>query len=242
MATESKTLQNNKITQFILRIDIMPGLSVDFKRLAEVLSADYGTVRTELHVNYQVDMEKVEVNKEEFLTYLLGKAPNVTLQLNCFERSIILTSSHYNDNSVYKDRINRVITLLKEYHPELTASRIGMRFINTFPCSKPTDIGKYLMTSVSNSIKDTLKGENVSRAILVHEYQHGDYQVRVQCGIPNKFYPSVITNFETVLDIDVYGVGSQPIDRWEDSIRDYNHGAYNYFIAYVKPNLLSELQ
>ena len=242
MAVESKTLQNNKITQFILRIDIMPGMSVDFKKLAETLSTDYGTVRTELHVNYQVDMDKVEVNKEEFLTYILGKAPNVTLQLNCFERSIVLTSNHYNDNSVYKDKVNRIITLLKEYHPGLAASRIGMRFINTFPCTKPADIGKYLTTGETNSLKDTLKRDKVSRAILVHEYQHGDYQVRVQCGIPNKFYPSIITNYELVLDIDVYGIGSQSIDRWEESIRDYNHGAYDCFIAYVKPNLLSDMQ
>lgn len=242
MAVESKTLQNNKITQFILRIDIMPGSTVDFKKLAEALSTDYGTVRSELHVNYQVDMDKVEVNKEEFITYILGKAPNSTLQLNCFEKSIVLISSYYNNNSVYKDKISKVITLLKESHPELSASRIGMRYINTFPCAKPSDIGKYLILSEASSIKDSLKRDNISRSILVHEYQHGDYQVRIQCGIPNKFYPSVIKNYDLVLDIDVYGGGAQPIERWEDSIRDYNHGAYDYFIAYVKPNLLNEMQ
>lgn len=40
----------------------MPGTVVDFKGLAEALSVDYGSVRTELHVNYNVDMQKVEVN------------------------------------------------------------------------------------------------------------------------------------------------------------------------------------
>ncbi len=220
----------------------MPGATFDFKGLAEELSGDYGSMRTELHVNYQVDMDKVQVNKEEFLTYILGKAPNVTLQLNCFERSIVLMSSHYNDNSIYKDRIHKVITLLKEFNSDLAASRIGMRYINKFSCSKAADIGKYLITPETNSIKDTLKRSNVCRAILVHEYQHGDYQVRVQCGVPNKFYPSVITNYELVLDIDVYGGGSQPIDRWEDSIRDYNHGAYDYFVKYIKPSLLAEMK
>ena len=242
METESKTLQNNKISQFLLRIDIMPGMSIDFKGLAEALSVDYGTVRTELHVNYNVDMQKVEVNKEEYLTYVLGKAPNVTLRLNCFERSIVLTSTHYANNSVYKERMHKLISILKEANPEVAASRIGMRYINTFPCLKPSEISKYLNIAEANSIKETLKRDNISRAILVHEYQDGDYQTRVQCGVPNKFYPSVITNYELVLDIDVYGVGSQPIDRWEDSIRDYNHGAYAYFRQYVKPSLVEEMR
>lgn len=237
-----KTLQNNKISQFLLRIDITPGTVVDFKGLAEALSVDYGSVRTELHVNYNVDMQKVEVNKEEFLTYVLGKAPDVTLRLDCFERSIILASNHYADNSIYKERIHKLVTILKASNPEIAASRIGMRYINTFPCSKPSEINKYLNASESNSIKEALKRSNISRAILVHEYQNGDYQARVQFGVPNKYYPSVITNYELVLDIDVYGVGSQPIKRWEDSIRDYNHGAYAYFVEYIKQSLLEEMR
>lgn len=242
MEEVNKTLQNNKITQFLLRIDIMPGTVVDFKGLAEALTADYGTVRTQLHVNYNVDMQKVKVNKEEFLTYILGKAPDVTLRIDCFDRSIVLSSNHYADNSIYKERIHKLVMILKSLNPEIAASRIGMRYINTFPCSKSTEINKYLNTSEANSIKETLKRPNISRAILVHEYQNGDYQARVQCGIPNKFYPSVITNYELVLDIDVYGVGAQTIDRWEDSIRDYNHGAYDYFKEYIKPILLEEMK
>ena len=242
MEEANKTLQNNKISQFLLRIDIMPGTAVDFKGLAEALSAEYGTVRTELHVNYNVDMQKVKVNREEFLTYALGKAPEVTLRLDCFERSILLTSNHYADNSIYKERIHKIVAILMSSSPEMAASRIGMRYINSFPCSKPSEINKYLNTSEANSIKDALKHSDISRAILVHEYQKGDYQARVQFGIPNKFYPSVITNYELVLDIDVYGVGSQPINRWEDSIRDYNHGAYDYFMEYIKPTLLKEMR
>ena len=238
----TKTLQNNKITQFILKIDLMPGVTIDFKSVAEALSGDYGSARNELHVNYNVDMNKVEVKKEEFLTFVLGKAPDVSLRLNCFEKSILLSSTKYNDNSIYKGKLHSIVSILKDISPEVSASRIGMRFINTFPCSKPSDIGKYLISTEANCIKEALKREKISRAILVHEFQYGDYQVRVQCGIPNKFYPSVISNYELILDIDVFGLGSQPLERWEESVDEYNHGAYDSFLAYIKPSLLDEMR
>ena len=205
MENESRTLLNNKIDQFILRIDLTQTPNVDFKQLAEKLTAEYGDARTELHVNYHVDMQKVEVKKEEFLKYILGTAPEITLTLDCFEKSIVLDSSHYDNNSVYKQRLAKIVELIKEMQPEAAAQRIGMRYINKFQCLKMSEISKYLNTSESSSIKNTLKQEKISRAMLVHEYQYGDYQARVQCGIPNKYYPSVISNYELVLDIDVSG-------------------------------------
>lgn len=242
METNSRTLQNNKISQFILRIDLTPGSNVDFKWLAETLSTDYGQIRTQLHINYNININKVEVNKEEFLTYILGKAPSAILKLNCFEKSIVLTSNLYLNNSIYKERLHKLVTLLSEKYPQAEASRIGMRYINSFPCSKPSEIGKVLNTSEARSIKESLKRDNISRTMLVHEYQNDDFLARIQCGIPNKYYPSKITNYEVVLDIDVYGQGTQPIARWEESVRDYNHGAYSYFTSYIKPTLLEDMK
>ena len=242
MENENKTLLNNKINQFILRIDLMQSPLVDFKKLAENLAADYGEVRTELHVNYNVDMQRVEVKREEFLKYILGTAPQITLTLDCFENSILLESSHYDNNDIYKQRLTKIVELIKEMQSEALARRIGMRYINKFPCLKKSEINKYFNTSEANSIKSTLEQKNISRTMLVHEYQFGDYQTRVQCGIPNKFYPSVISNYELVLDIDVFGLGAQPIDSWESAVSDYNHGAYNMFLQYVKPSLLEDLR
>lgn len=242
METNNRTLQNNKISQFILRIDLTPGSRVDFKWLAETLSTDYGQIRTQLHVNYNVNINKVEVNKEEFLTYILGETSSVILKLNCFEKSIVLTSNQYLNHSIYKERLHKLVTLLFERNSKAEASRIGMRYINNFPCSKPSEIAKVINTSEARSIKDSLKRDNISRTMLVHEYQNDDFMARIQCGIPNKYYPSKISNYEVVLDIDVYGEGSQPITRWEESVRDYNHGAYSFFTSYIKPTLLEEMK
>lgn len=242
MEAESKTLLNNKIDQFILRIDLTPDVAVDFKLLAEKLTADYGDVRTELHLNYNIDIQKVEVKKEEFLKYILGKAPQIILTLDTFEHSIVLESPHYDNNGVYKQRLSKIVAIIKEMQPEASAQRIGMRYINKFPCLKVSEINKYFNTVEANSIKSSLKLENISRTMMVHEYQFGDYQARVQYGIPNKYYPSVISNYELVLDIDVFGLGVEGVDQWESSVRDYNHGAYDMFIRYIKPTLLRDLK
>lgn len=242
MENNGKTLLNNKIDQFILRIDLTQEPTVDFRQLAENLTAEYGDARTELHVNYNIDMQKVEVKKEEFLKYILGTAPQITLTLDCFEKSIVLESSHYDNNGVYKQRLAKIVELITEMQPEAAAQRIGMRYINKFQCLKMSEISRYLNTPEASSIKNTLKQEKISRAMLVHEYQYGDYQARVQCGIPNKYYPSVISNYELVLDIDVFGLGVQTVDAWENAVHDYNHGAYDLFFQYIKPSLLEDLK
>lgn len=242
MENTNKTLLNNKIDQFILRIDLTQDPIVDFKLLAEKLTADYGDARTELHVNYNLDMQKVEVKREEFLKYTLGTAPQITLTLDCFEKSIVLESSHYENNGVYKQRFAKIVKLISEMQSAASAQRIGMRYINKFQCLKSSEISKFFNASEASCIKNTLKQEKISRAMLVHEYQYGDFQARVQCGIPNKYYPSIISNYELVLDIDVFGIGVQTIDSWEDAVRDYNHGAYDLFLQYIKPSLLDDLR
>ena len=185
MEIESKTLLNNKIDQFILRIDLTPDAMVDFKQLAEKLTSDYGDARTELHVNYNIDMQKVEVKKEEFLKYIMGKAPQITLTLDSFERSIVLESNHYDNNSVYKQRLSKIIALIKEMQPESSALRIGMRYINKFPCLKSSEISKYF-----NSNRHPLYGKVLMDQCISNKLTYSHLRI---CG--NKFSYSSINAF-----------------------------------------------
>ena len=240
MENIDRTLGKNKISQFILRIDLAKDKPVDVRQLVEKVKNEYGSLRTELHINYNLDMEKVEVKKEEFITYRLGPIEQMTLEISAFEQSIILTSSQYINNKVYKDRLEKIVNSLQEIDPEIKAQRIGMRYINKIPCARPTEISKFLNKSEATAIKEALKRTDISRAILVHEFQKGDYQARVQCGIPNKFFPSKISVYDLVIDIDVYGNGVQPLEMWNDSVKEYNHGAYDIFVSYIHPRLLEE--
>lgn len=237
-----RTLANNKISQFILRIDLAPDSNIDFGVLAEMLKVDYGSLKTELKVNFNVNVQTIEVRREQYLTYILGEAPHVTLKLDSFEKAIIMMSVHYNDNSVYKERLAHIITCIGALCQETKAQRIGLRYINKFSCPKIADISKVLNTTDAKSVKDALGRENIARAMVVHEYQCGTHMRRVQCGIPNRFYPSVITNYDLVLDIDVYSGGIMGLESWEDSVREYNHAAYDTFVSYTKNSLIEGLR
>lgn len=237
-----RTLVKNKISQFILRIDLTPDSLIDFGMLAEALKSDYGSIKTELKVNFNVNVQTSEVNREQYLTYILGEAPSVTLKLDSFEKAIILMSLQYSDNSIYKDRLSHIISCIVKQNPEVKAQRIGIRYVNKFSCSKMADISKILNPSESKSIKDSLNNDGIARTMIVHEYQSISHMRRVQCGIPNRFYPSLISNYDVVLDIDVYSGGIMNIEVWEENVREYNHAAYDTFISYIKDTFVKSLK
>lgn len=77
---------------------------------------------------------------------------------------------------------------------------------------------------------------------MIQEFQHEDCMARVQFGVFNKFYPSIIANYDITLDIDVYCSGLIPIDSWNESIKRYNHLAYDTFISYIRDKYLESLR
>lgn len=237
----NRILQNNKITHFILRVDLLQDAQIDYKQLADSLKIEFETYKTELHFNYNVNIDKVEVKKEDFIKYLLS-TPTANLKIDSFEKCIIIELQQYKDKTSYVHHLTKVIEALKSLGVEILAKRIGMRYINVFPCSKITEISKVLNATDAKYIKEFVVKDGIARSMLVHEYQYGDYLVRVQYGIPNKFYPSVIKNYDIVLDIDVYSSGQQSIDVWEESITQFNHQAYNTFISYIKASFLQTLK
>jgi len=237
-----RTLANNKISQFILRIDLTPDSQVDFATLADKLKGDYGSLKTELKVNFNVNVQTVEVRRENYVSYNLGDVPAVTLKLDTFEKSIILISVHYDNNEVYKNKLHHIVEAIKSVNPDVKAQRIGMRYINKFACVKKSDISKCLNASEAKTIKDSLEKNNIARSMIVHEFQCDSHMTRVQCGIPNRFYPSVISNYDLILDIDVYGTGIMSVTDWEDNVSEYNHGAYDTFINYTKDSLVQSLK
>lgn len=237
-----RTLRNNKISHFILRIDLSEDSDVNFKLLADFLKSKFESYRTELHVNYNVNIQTEEVKKEDFLKYLLGLPPKTTLKIDSFEKSIVIETMQYENCSAYDQCLTDLIDALKQISANVLSKRIGMRYVNTFPCSKPADISKILNSSDAKLLKDTLAKNTIARAMIVHEYQCGNNLIRVQYGIPNKFYPSVLTNYDIVLDIDVYSGGLQNIDSWQETIKDYNHQAYNIFVEYLKESFFNTLK
>ena len=238
-----QTLPKNKITQFILRIDLPKDCILDFRRLALDLKDDYVRFVENTEHNVHLDFDRHSVTERDFINYVLHADNGVQLLLNTSQKIISFESNSYIDNSVYVDRLSLIIEKINNQGIlDLMSSRIGMRFINSFPCDKKEGIKKILQKPNDKAIIDSLAKTNLNRSVFVEQYNNGDYFVRVQYGIFNKFYPAVIRNLDITLDIDVYYGGLTPIADWTEKIRSYNHAAFDKFKEYVKPSYIATMQ
>lgn len=110
----NRILQNNKISHFILRIDFTKDIQIDYKILSESLKDEFETYRTELHSNYNVNIDNFEVKKEDFIKYLLS-APTISLKIDSFEKSVVVELQQYKDKSSYMQYLTKVIEKLKAF-------------------------------------------------------------------------------------------------------------------------------
>ena len=238
-----QTLPRNKITQFILRIDLPKDCTLNFQKLALDLKDDYVRfVETKEH-NVHLNFDTQEVSHRDFINYTLHADSGVQLILNTSQKIISFESNTYIDNSVYVDRLAAIIEKINNQGIDgLMSSRIGMRFINLFPCENKENIKKILQKPNDKAIIDSLSKVNLNRSVLVEQFNNGDHFVRVQYGIFNKFYPAVIKNLDVTLDIDVYYGGLTPIADWTENIIKYNHAAFDKFKEYVEPSYIATMQ
>lgn len=238
-----QTLPKNKITQFILRIDLPKDCTLDFRQLALDLKDDYVRFVENTEHNVHLDLDRHSVTERDFINYVLHADNGVQLILNTSQKTISFESNSYIDNSVYVDRLAAIIEKINNQGIlGLMSSRIGMRFINLFPCEKKEGIKKILQKPNDKAIIDSLAKANLNRSVFVEQYNNGNYFVRVQYGIFNKFYPAVIRNLDVTLDIDVYYGGLTPIADWTENIRTYNHAAFDKFKEYVEPSYIETMQ
>ena len=238
-----QTLPKNKIIQFILRIDMPKDCTLDFRQLALDLKDEYVRFVENTEHNVHLDLDRHSVTERDFINYVLHADNGVQLLLNTSQKIISFESNSYIDNSVYVDRLASIIEKINNQGIlGLMSSRIGMRFINLFPCEKKESIKKILQKPNDKAIMDSLAKVNLNRSVFVEQYNNGNYFVRVQYGIFNKFYPAVIRNLDVTLDIDVYYGGLRPIAEWTEDIRTYNHAAFDKFKEYVEPSYIETMQ
>ena len=235
-----KTLPKNKITQFILRIDLPKDCILNFRKLAMDLKDEYVRFVENTEHNVHLNIDTQQVTQRDFINYVLYADNGGQLLLNTSQKIISFESNSYIDNSVYVDRLASIIEKINNQEVEnLMSSRIGMRFINLFPCEKKENIKKILQKPNDKVIIESLAKENLNRSVFVEQYNYGNYFIRVQYGIFNKFYPAIIKNLDVTLDIDVYYGGLTPIAKWTEAIRTYNHAAFAKFKEYVESNYIA---
>lgn len=244
MSNPERTLSNNKVSTFIIRIDLDMNSNLDYNDVSQALSIFFPYVQTHIFPYYNVNLNDNSIEKVEAKKFIFKIEDGVRLEISPIDKAIIFSSSYYTTNDIYKERLRQIVDIISEKtEGVLKARRIGMRFINTFPSIKDGNLAMVLNVSETKIIKDSLSNkEDLSRLIVVDEYLKEDFRIRVQYGIPNKFYPNKITSRDIILDIDVYSEGLQSIDIWLENISNYNHAAYDMFLRYIRNEIIEQLR
>lgn len=244
MSNSERTLSNNKVSTFIIRIDLDMSSQVNYNIVSQALSSVFPEQQIHILPHYNVNLDNVSIEKVNVKKFIFKIDSGVKLEISPIDKAIIFSSNYYTTNDLYKERLRQIIEVLsQETSRNLKARRIGMRYINTFPSEKEGGLPTVLNSSETKILKDSLmKKEDLSRLIVVDEYFKEDYRIRVQYGIPNKFYPNKISSKDIILDIDVYSEGLQPIESWYDNVSKYNHAAYDTFLKYIRSEVIEHLK
>lgn len=244
MSNPERTLTKNKVSTFIIRIDLDMNSDLDYNGISEDLGKVFPNYQTQISPHFNVNLDNGSIERVEVKKFLFLVENNVRVEVSPIDKAIIFSSNYYTTNDLYKERLRQIVEILiAKTGGSLKARRIGMRFINTFPSNKDGGIPLVLNAPETKILKDSLvKKNDLSRIIVVDEYLKEDYRIRVQYGVPNKLYPNRISTQDVILDIDVYSEGLRPIDNWCEIISDYNHAAYDTFMEYVRNDIVENLR
>jgi uncharacterized protein (TIGR04255 family) len=243
--TLEQTLSKNALELFVLRFDLPNDSKIDFQILINEISHKFDRIEKRSQMNFQIKVtpEKPEFNTiESFDNVLINEQNRFSMTFSNNQKAFWFETKNYVDRTTYSDVIYLLMDSAKSHTLDLKSKRIGMRFINNFNCPNVKNISKIFNREFANTVAKRANHENLSRVICQEEYNYDINKVRIQYGIPNKFYPGVIRNYDLLLDIDAYDDTSQDIGEWLTVIRGLNHQAYNEFIKAIKPSFLQTLK
>lgn len=247
MEKVDRTLYNNEIKKFILKIDFVSNDVSDFASLVNNISKNFTRLEQRTHINYNINLnlkqDKEEVRKEQTPDYvLINDTTSLNLTFSTFQNALIIETAKYVNNESYKECLRLVGNAIMELSINIQCKRIGMRYINSFQCKSPKEIGKVLSKEKAKMLLGICKEEQLSRVIVQEEYNTDSSKLRVQYGVPNKFYPAVMKTYDILLDIDSYDDSTHPFDEWDDIIKNLNHLAYRVFVESMNYQYIEKLK
>ena len=246
VGTDEKSLNRNSIKKFILRVDILTNTNFNIGKAAEEMSKYFDRTEKRQLSQFTLHFTKSdsETSKKEVFDFvLISEAKSISLTFSEVQNAFWIESSQYINNSTYKGIMDDIVKELTLLNKETEAKIIGLRYINEFACEKINNVNRIYGKRLSTIIKAMMLDKNQSRVIGVEEFNNADgYKLRLQYGIPNKFYPSVITVYDLLLDIDSYIESTCNINEWNDIITKLNHAAYEQFVRAINLSYLEVLK
>lgn len=242
---DQRTLKKNSIIKFILRIDTIPNGKYKIADLASEMSKYFDrTEKRQLNgftFNFTKGNSQVKKNNS-FHYVLISEKDSVSMTFSEPDNAFWIESNSYKSNAIYRKKIETLISIITDKNLNIESKRIGLRYVNEFKCGEPESISNIYGKRLSSILKKMLGGKNQSRIIGIEEENDNGFKLRMQYGIPNKFYPSVLSVYDLVLDTDsYYDSKSNPLE-WEEIIAKLNHKAYKKFVNVINPYYLEGLK
>lgn len=240
---EDKTLSRHQLKHFILKLDFLNIEANDIAFLVSKISPYFDRVEKKIETKYdiRINVPKSEISQKDGFTYICA-SNDKTLSFSENNKSITFESSKYKNYRTYLDIFEPLIEAMGGGCNHLEIKRIGMRFINEFPCQKISNIKNIFVERLAKPVALMLKSSSASRVIAMEEHNHEQYKLRAQYGVANQYYPEPIKIYDLLLDVDVFIDGVTKYDKINESTKLLNHAAYHYFTSSLKEDYISKLK
>lgn len=240
------TLHKNLVKNFILRIDLIKTEENTMFKIANAMSKYFDRIEKRQLSNFEIEVTTAESKirqNDKFDYVLVSESRNLNMTFSEVQDAFWIESNQYKNNSIYKEIIECAVNEIKLHTNSVESKRLGLRYINEFRCERKKDIGKIYGKRLSSIVKNMSQGsDNKSRIIGVEEWNCDGLKTRIQYGIVNKFYPSVITLWDLLLDIDSFIESTHDINECSGVIRELNHNAYEKFMAEMNPKFIESIR
>jgi uncharacterized protein (TIGR04255 family) len=241
-----RTLKNNSIKNFVLRIDLIPDASFDSDVVINHIINDFDRREKKIingvKIGFSSDGKPTMEQTVDHEDVLVSDSRKVSLTFSRPQSAFWLGSTFYNDNSIYKKLLQQIQDVVNNRFPNTIAKRIGMRYVNEFTCQSTKEISRIFKTEKASIVRGLLKDNYLSRALAYQEYNCDGRKARVQYGVVNKFYPSLITIYDLILDIDAYYDMPITQNEWVSKVSELNHTAYGFFVEVMNDQYLERLR
>lgn len=124
--------------------------------------------------------------------------------------SIVLTTRKYITYELLVEDITDVITEFYKTYKDLSASRVGLRYINIIEPNDedPLAWSEYINEGMLGIIDFHENKDCITRAFHILDYNFDGQSIKYQFGIANPDYPAIIKRKQFVLDIDSFFNGA----------------------------------
>jgi len=239
--------KKNYIKEVVARLDFLnnqeefdSNLPVEFldniKKRFPIAETSSGIIN-----NIHLDKNNISKTQESFKEWIFHGI-NRDKSIKVSSKYIIVSlKKYFNKDDFINDFTTPIDLLLKK--PSIQVQRTGIRFINIFDdiIHEYSDIADYFSPMISSSFTTLYNPNYCSRNILITEYLINDIKLRMQSGIFNPNFPSVIKKKDFIIDVDAFIDFPHVISDVSGFLNTIHEQIQNIFEACISDSLRRKL-